>query len=68
MNEKVKYHIAIETSTNDEKMEIGQSIHNQLVGNQDYIHDRIILNIDGYERVELLIFEDCENVPKITLF
>lgn len=68
MNGKIKYDITIETANEDEKMAVGNSIHNQLVGNKDYIDSNIILNVDGYETVRLLIFEECTNVPKITLF
>ena len=68
MNGKIKYDITIETANEDEKMAVGNSIHNQLVGNKDYIDSNIILNVDGYETVRLLIFEECINVPKITLF
>ena len=68
MNGKIKYDITIETMNEDEKMAVGNSIHNQLVGNKDYIDSNIILNVDEYEKVRLLIFEECTNVPKITLF
>ena len=68
MNGKIKYDITIETVNEDEKMAVGNSIHNQLVGNKDYIDSNIILNVDEYEKVRLLIFEECTNVPKITLF
>lgn len=68
MSGKIKYDITIETVDEDEKMAVGSSIHKQLIGNKDYIDGNVILNVGGYETVRLLIFEECTNVPKITLF
>lgn len=65
--EELKMHISIKTINNEEKMRIGNSIHDQLVGNSDYIDSNIILNIDDENEVNLYIFKECENVPKITI-
>lgn len=52
-----------------EKMDVGEKIHNQLVGNQDYVDCNIILNCDrpDLDYVTVLIFEECENIPEITI-
>lgn len=65
--EELKMHISIKTINNEEKMRIGNSIHDQLVGNSDYIDSNIILNIDDENEVNLYVFKECENVPKITI-
>lgn len=65
--EELKMHISIKTINNEEKMRIGNSIHDQLVGNSDYIDSNIILNIDDENEVNLYVFKECENVPKIII-
>ena len=59
--------IEIECSSNEEKMRVGESIHNQLVGNEDYINNNIILNIDEDCKVILVIFNECINEPEILI-
>lgn len=50
-----------------------RSIHEQLVGNEDYINSNIILNDSETRRdetvneIHLLFFEECENVPSIVI-
>lgn len=68
MNNKTKYELTIKTLNNEEKLKVGESIHEQLVGNQDYIDCNIILNIDTDNTVKLWIFEECKNIPSIQLF
>ena len=60
--------VEIETQTKDECMRIGTLIHDQLRGNQDYIDSNILLNCtDSDNVVRLYIFEECENIPSITI-
>lgn len=63
----VKKYIQIEVQTEEEKKVIGTKIHEQLIGNQDYIDSNIILNIDEPYMVRLWFFKECENVPSITI-
>ena len=67
MENDFKMHIIIITNDNKEKMRIANLIHNQLVGNKDYIDCNIILN-DYYENeINLYVFNECENVPNIVI-
>ena len=67
MDNDFKMHIIIITNDNKEKVRIANLIHNQLVGNKDYIDCNIILN-DYYENeINLYIFNECENVPNIVI-
>lgn len=63
----LKMHMTIKTTSEEEKMRIGSSIHEQLVGNQDYRDSNILLNIDDENEVNLYVFKECENVPNITI-
>lgn len=49
------------------QLRIGNSIHEQLVGNKDYIDSNIILNIDEENIIKIYIFNECESVPNIIL-
>ena len=67
MENDFKMHIIIITNDNKEKVRIANLIHNQLVGNKDYIDCNIILN-DYYENeINLYVFNECENVPNIVI-
>lgn len=66
-NANLKIKITIETTTKDEQMEISNSIHNQLKGNEDYINNNIILNCNEENVTKLFIFNECKNVPKIII-
>ena len=67
MDNNFKMQIIIITNDNKEKMRIANSIHNQLVGNKDYIDCNIVLN-DYYENeINLYISNECENVPNIVI-
>lgn len=59
--------IEIITETDKEKIEIGNYIHRQLVGNRDYIDCNIVLNIDDPRTVILSISEECKEIPVIKL-
>lgn len=67
MSDMLKKVITIEVTSDEEKMAVGTAIHNQLVSCEDYINNNIILNIDDENKVLLLIFEDCVNMPKIEI-
>ena len=67
MEKELKMKITIETSTEDEQMTIGNSIHHQLVGNKDYIDNNIMLNFDVKNKIRLYIFKECENIPNIVI-
>lgn len=71
MEENVKRHVRIFVPTDEERNRIGSKIHEQLIGNQDYIDNKIVLNIDlkgaeGYE-VNLYIFKDSKTLPDLIL-
>ncbi len=62
-----KLYIKIEVSTEEEKFKIGNKIHEQLVGNKDYVDSNIVLNIDEPLTVQLWFFDVCENIPEICI-
>lgn len=49
----------------EEKMELGKKIHEELVGNQDYIDCKIVLNIDDPLTVKLSVMEDAKELPDL---
>ena len=67
MSDMLKKVITIEVTSDEEKIAVGTAIHNRLVGCEDYSNNNIILNIDDENKVLLLIFEDCVNMPKIEI-
>lgn len=67
MDNDLKLEITIKTKDNDEKLKIWNAIHEQLIGNKDYIYNNIILNIDTNCTVKIWIYEECENIPQIVL-
>lgn len=67
MEERLRMHITIRTTDEKEQMRVGNSIHHQLVGNEDYRNNNIILNIDVGNEVNLYIFKECENIPDIVI-
>ena len=66
--------IRISTNSKEEESKVMENIHKQLVGNQDYIDNRIVLNDsstrnDGTENeVHLYIFNDSISDPDIKIF
>ena len=66
MEEDLKMKITIETENDKEKVKVGNFIHDQLRGQQDYIDNNIILNIDTKNTVELYIFKECK-IPTVTV-
>lgn len=63
-----KMNIIIETANDEDKLKIGNHIHEQLVGNKDYIDSNIILNIEEPNKVRLYVYDECEYIPPITIF
>lgn len=65
--------IIIKTETTELMTKVREDIHNQLVGNEDYINSRIILNgsddrLDGSSNeVHLYIFNNSNTSPKILI-
>ena len=72
MDKTLRRLIRIEVETEEDMLTIKEQIHNQLVGNQDYIDCNIVLNgsddriENGYE-VHLYVFKECENIPEIII-
>ena len=65
MKEKI---ITIKTKSLESMCKVRDDIHNQLVGNQDYIDSNIVLSDNKLSNeVILVITEDCKNIPKIEL-
>lgn len=58
--------VRIHCTSVEEKVRVAGSIHNQLVGNQDYIDDNIVLNMDDEFDIFVWIGEEVE-MPVITL-
>ena len=73
MEQEIKRMVIIKTQSREEEFGIADKIHNQLVGNPDYIESRICLNMskdrdDGTENeVHLIIFNDSESDPEIKI-
>lgn len=65
--EDLKMHIVIKTENEEEKMRIGNSIHEQLVGNKDYRKSNIVLNIDEVNEINLYVFKECKYIPVIAI-
>ena len=69
----IKKIIIIKTNSHEEEWEVAKKIHEQLVGNEDYIENRIILSMSSeiLEEVEnevhLYIFEDAKTNPEIKI-
>lgn len=73
MDSQLRRQIIIKTASPEEEFRIAEKIHNQLVGNQDYIDCNIVLNISAYRRddtkneVHVYIFDESESDPIITI-
>lgn len=67
MEQNVKMHIKITVKDDKEQSAIGNTIHEQLRDNPDYVEDRIVLNIDADNEVNLYVFDDCDEVPTIII-
>ena len=66
--DKIIKAITIECTDDEERMRVGELIHKQLVGNEDYKNNNILLNCTDEPRTVLLyIFEGCKEVPQILI-
>lgn len=63
----LKMSVRIWTADEKEQMKVANFIHQQLVGNKDYKDNNIILNIDVDNEVNLYIFEECKDIPTISI-
>ena len=60
-------HICIKCVDDKEQMAVGNHIHEQLVGNKDYMNDNIILNTDEPCEVNVYIFKECKEIPTLVI-
>ena len=66
--DKIRMQIKVIVNDDKEQLAIANAIHEQLVGNPDYINDRIILNIDVDGETNLYFFDDMEgDIPTIVI-
>ena len=65
MEKDLKMKVEIQVESREEQLRIGNSIHECLVGNPDYVNNSIILNIDDPNIIRLFIFKECETIPTI---
>lgn len=66
--DKVRMQIKVIVNDDKEQLAIANAIHEQLVGNPDYINDRIVLNIDVDGETNLYFFDDMEgDIPTIVI-
>ena len=64
----MKKSIEITCDSTSETERIGGKIHEQLVGNQDYIHCRIFLLVDSYNcKIHYDVMDDSETNPELTI-
>ena len=63
----IKEEITIVCENEKEQERLGNHIHEQLRGNQDYIDSNIVLNIDTKNIIKLYVFEECKERPTITI-
>lgn len=64
----LKMQIKVIVNDDKEQIAIANAIHEQLVGNPDYINDRIVLNIDVGGETNLYFFDDMEgDIPTIVI-
>lgn len=55
------------TCTNDDvKMQVGEAIHKQLAGNEDYVNNHIILNVDEPCKVKMWVLNGTA-LPDLSL-
>ena len=75
---KVKKQIIVVCDTEEEMRAVGTKIHEQLVGNKDYIDSKVILTLgtdlseniipdELNKQVHLTIFDDAIDIPEINI-
>lgn len=67
LDSKLKKYIKITVADEDEQLKIGNSIHEQLRGNKDYMDSNIVLNLDTKNEINLYIFKECNSEPTIII-
>ena len=68
MDEGIRMQIKVTVNDDKEQLAIANAIHEQLVGNPDYINDRIFLSIDVDGETNLYFFDDMEgDIPTIVI-
>lgn len=73
MDCNIRKTIIVKTRSKNEEYAMAEKIHNQLIGNNDYIDSRIVLNMSGDRKdgteneVHLYIFEDSQTDPVIII-
>lgn len=68
MKSKPIKEITIECSDEDDAMKIGELIHKQLIGNDDYVNNNIVLNCTDFDNlVKIAIFPECKKIPQIII-
>lgn len=68
MDEGIRMQIKVIVNDDKEQLAIANAIHEQLVGNPDYINDRIVLNIDVDGETNLYFFDDMAgDIPTIVI-
>ena len=64
----IKKIITIECSDKADAMRVGEAIHQQLVGNEDYVNNNIVLNCTDFDNlVKIMIFPECKEIPQIII-
>ena len=73
MDCNIRKTIIVKTRSKNEEYAMAEKIHNQLIGNNDYIDSRIVLNMSGDRKdgteneVHLYIFENSQTDPVIII-
>lgn len=67
MANKVIRQITVKCIDEKDQMAVGNYLHEQLRGNEDYINSNIVLNIDAPNEVNLYFFEECKKIPDLVI-
>ena len=67
MSNDVKREVIIKCPNKSEQFALGNSIHEQLRGNQDYIDSRIVLFLNEENQIIFTVFSDAAEVPSIVI-
>ena len=57
--------ITIEVMDENEKLDIVTDIINQLVDNDDYIKNNIMMNYSTPNMIDIYIYEECKELPRL---
>lgn len=67
MESFVTMQITIETRDEKEQNRVANSIHNQLMPNEDYRHNNILMDIEEDNIIVVRILDTCTTNPDIVL-